>query len=431
MKNDMDIRHNRLALFGGPKTIQQPFGRYNPIGAEEVRAAVEVIEGGVLSKFIGAWHEDFLGGPKVRAFERAWQSHFGVRHAVSMNSCTSALSAAVGALGIEPGDEVIVSPWTMSASATAIIHWNAIPVFADIERETFNLDPRAVEGCITPHTRAIVAVDIFGHPADMGALRDIARRHGLKLISDSAQAPGARIADRYAGTLADIGCFSLNYHKHIHTGEGGVLVTDDDRLAERARMIRNHAEAVVGGKGETDLVNMVGYNYRLGEIEAAMGIEQLKKLQDRVADRQRWAARLTQGLAGLPGLRTPVVRSDCTHTYYVYPMVLDTALLGVSRDRIYQALVAEGVEHLAPRYLNVHRMPMYQQKIAYGSKGFPWSLARREIDYHVGICPVAEELQDRSYLGHNICMVELGETEVDLVLAAFRKVWSQLEALRT
>lgn len=428
MRNE--ARHHRLALLGGPKTIQQPFRRYNPIGAEEARAAVEVIEGGVLSQFIGAWHEDFFGGPKVRAFERAWQSYFGVGHAVSMNSCTSALSAAVGALGIEPGDEVIVSPWTMSASATAIIHWNAIPVFADIERETFNLDPRAVEACITPYTRAIVAVDIFGHSADMSALREIARRHGLKLISDAAQAPGARIGERYAGTLADIGCYSLNYHKHIHTGEGGMLVTDDERLAERARMIRNHAEAVVGGKGETDLVNMVGYNYRLGEIEAAMGIEQLKKLQDRVADRQRWAARLTQGLAGLPGLRTPVVRPDCTHAYYVYPMVLDTAMLGVSRDRIHQALVAEGVEHLGARYVNVHRMSMYQRKTAYGTKGFPWSIARRDVDYRVGICPVAEELQDRSYLGYHICMSELGETEVDLVVAAFHKVWGQLEALR-
>jgi dTDP-4-amino-4,6-dideoxygalactose transaminase len=428
MKNESG--QHRLALLGGPKTIDRPFRRYNPIGAEEARAAKEVIDGGVLSQFIGAWCDDFLGGPKVRAFERAWEKHFGAKHAVSMNSCTSALSAAIGAIGIEPGDEVIVSPWTMSASATAIVHWNAIPVFADIERETFNLDPKSVQANITPHTRAIVAVDIFGHSADMDEIMAIAARHGLKVISDSAQAPGARYRGKYAGTPAHVGCYSLNYHKHIHTGEGGVLVTDDERLADRARMIRNHAEAVVDGKGETDLVNMIGYNYRLGEIEAAMGIEQLKKLEGLVALRQRLAARLNQGLAGLPGLHTPVVKPHCTHAYYVYAMQLDTQLLGVSRDRIHQALVAEGIEHLAARYINVHRMPMYQRRIAHGSKGFPWTLAHREVDYRVGICPVAEDLQDRNYLGYLICMNELGDAEIDLIAAAFGKVWGQLEALR-
>jgi dTDP-4-amino-4,6-dideoxygalactose transaminase len=425
-----ETHDHKLAILGGPKTIAKPFRRYNPIGAEEARAAKEVIESGVLSRFIGAWHEDFLGGPKVREFERAWEAYFGVKHAVTLNSCTSALTAAVGAISIEPGDEVIVSPWTMSASATAILHWNAIPVFADIDRETFNLDPKSVLANISSHTRAIVAVDIFGQSADMEAILAIASRHGLKVISDSAQAPGAIYKGKYAGTLAHVGCYSLNYHKHIHTGEGGVLVTGDDQLAERARMIRNHAESVVGGKGQADLVNMVGYNFRLGEIECAMGIEQLKKLKALVAGRQRRAERLTQGLAGLPGLRTPVVHPHCTHVYYVYPIVLDTKILRVSRDRVHEALVAEGVEGLGNRYVNVHRMPMYQKKLAYGSKGFPWTIARRDIDYRQGICPVAEELQDYSYLGYQMCMSDLGDDETDLLIAAFRKVWGQLEALR-
>jgi perosamine synthetase len=429
MRNESHL--HKLALLGGPKTITKPFRRYNPIGPDEARAAKAVIDSGVLSQFIGAWHEDFLGGPRVREFERAWEAHFDVKHAVSVNSCTSALTAAIGALGIEPGDEVIVSPWTMSASATAILHWNAIPVFADIERETFNLDPASVEAKISPHTRAIVAVDIFGHSAEMEAILAIAARHKLKVVSDSAQAPGAKYQGKYAGTLADIGCYSLNYHKHIHTGEGGVLVTNDEQLADRARMIRNHAEAVVDGKGQSDIVNMIGHNYRLGEIEAAMGVEQLKKLARFVAGRQRRAEHLTQGLAGLPGLRTPTVRPGCTHVYYVYPMVLDTKVLGASRERIYEALVAEGIEGLGARYINVHRLPMYQQKIAYGAKGFPWTIARRDVDYRLGICPVAEELQDRSYLGYLMCMSDLDDTEVDLLVAAFRKVWGQLEALRT
>jgi dTDP-4-amino-4,6-dideoxygalactose transaminase len=425
-----EVYHRRLALLGGPKTIARPFRRYNPIGAEEARAAQEVIESGVLSRFIGAWHEDFLGGPKVREFERAWEAYFGVKHAVSVNSCTSALSTAIGAIRIEPGDEVIVSPWTMSASATAIVHWSGIPVFADINPETFNLDPKSVLANITPHTRAIVAVDIFGQSADMEEILAIASSRGLKVISDSAQAPGATYKGKYAGTLAHVGCYSLNYHKHIHTGEGGVLVTGDDRLAERARMIRNHAEAVVGEKEEADLVNMVGYNFRLGEIECAMGIEQLKKLKTLVAGRQRSAERLTRGLAGLAGLRTPVIRPHCTHVYYVYPMVLDTNVLGVSRDRVYEALVAEGVEGLIRRYVNVHRMPMYQKKLAYGSGGHPWTIAHRDVDYGLGICPVAEELQDRSFLGFQMCLSELDDSDSDLVVAAFRKVWGQMEILR-
>lgn len=420
-----------LALLGGPKTIQKDFTRYNPIGAEEVEAARKVVESGLLSQFLGCWDPDFYGGPKVQEFERNCEAYFGVKHAVTVNSLTSGLIAAVGAIGIEPGDEVIVSPWTMSASATAILHWNAIPVFADIESETFCLDPKSVEANISPYTKAIMAVDICGHSADIDALKAIARKHGLKLISDAAQAPGALYKGKYAGTLADIGGYSLNYHKHIHTGEGGIMVTDDAVLAERMRLIRNHAEAVVGDKGVTNLSNMLGYNFRLGEIESAIGIEQLKKLKNLVTTRQRAAERLSRGLKDLKGLRTPVVKPGCTHAYYVYPMVYDAKQTGVSRTRIHQALVAEGIPGIAACYQNIHLLPMYQQKMAYGSSGFPWtsSICRREVDYSKGICPVAEELHDSSYLALGICMHEFPDQDVDLIIGAFRKVWNHLEAL--
>lgn len=423
---------NSLALFGGPRTITTPFKCYNPIGTEEVEAAKAVIESGVLSQFLGAWSPDFYGGPKVQEFERQCEAYFGVKHAVTVNSATSGLIAAVGAIGIEPGDEVIVSPWTMCASATAILHWNAIPVFADIEANTFCLDPTSIEANITPYTKAIMAVDIFGHPANMEAIMAIAERHCLKVISDTAQSPGARYKGKYAGTLAHVGCYSLNYHKHIHTGEGGILVTDDDRIAERLQLIRNHAEAVVGNKGVTDLSNMLGHNFRLGEIECAIGIEQLKKLGRFVASRQRAAERLSAGLNGLVGLRTPAVKPDCTHAYYVYPMVLDITQIGVPRARIVEALQAEGVSGLGSSYANLHLLPMYQQKIAYGSKGFPWTsdICHREVSYQRGICPVAEELNDRSYMGFAMCMHELTDEDVDLMVSAFRKVWANLAALR-
>jgi dTDP-4-amino-4,6-dideoxygalactose transaminase len=236
----------------------------------------------------------------------------------------------------------------MCASATAILHWNAIPVFADIDSETFNLDPKSVEANITPYTRAIVAVDIFGQSADMEALMAIARRHGLKVVSDSAQAPGALYGEKYAGTMAHVGCYSLNYHKHIHTGEGGIVVTNDDELCERVQLIRNHAEAVVDGKEVRNLSNMIGYNFRLGEIECAIGIEQLKKLKRLVTARQRSAERLTEGVKDLQGLRTPVTKSGRTHAYYIYPMVLDVDRLGVTRERIHAALQAEALRRYRP-----------------------------------------------------------------------------------
>lgn len=420
----------KLAIHGGAKTINKPFKRYNSIGPEEVNAAKAVVESGILSQFLGCWDPDFYGGPKVQEFERAAEKFFGVKHAVTVNSWTSGLIAAVGAIGIEPGDEVIVSPWTMCASATAILHWNAIPVFADIEPNTFNLDPKSVKANITPYTKAIMAVDIFGQSCDIDAIMQIAEQHDLKVITDSAQAPGVYNNGRVTGTLAHVGGFSLNYHKHIHTGEGGILVTNDSDIFERLQLIRNHAEAVVAGKGVTNLVNMVGHNFRLGEIESAIGIEQLKKLEGFVKSRQRAAERLTNGLKGLLGLRTPVLRPNNTHAYYMYPMVLDLELLGTTREKIHAALEAEGVTGLASGYVNVHLLPMYQKKIAYGSHGFPWSsdICKRDVQYTKGICPVAEKLHDQTYLGYEMCLNELDDSDVDLIIAAFKKVWNFLES---
>lgn len=421
----------KLALFGGKKIINRKFNRYNSIGQEEVDAAKSVVASGVLSKFLGCWHEDFYGGDKVQEFENECRSYFDVKHAITVNSWTSGLIAAVGAIGIEPGDEVIVSPWTMCASATAILHWNAIPVFADIEPETFCLDPVSVEANITPYTKAIMVVDIFGHSADMDAIMDIAKHHDLKVINDTAQAPGAYYKGKHAGTMSHVGGFSLNYHKHIHTGEGGILVTNDDEIAERLRLIRNHAEAVVGDKGVTNLENMLGYNFRLGEIECAIGIEQLKKLTSLVHSRKNAAEQLTEGLSALTGLRTPIIKRECTHVYYDYPLVLDIDSLGISRARLIEALEAEGVVGLGAGYVNVHMLPLYQNKVAYGSKGFPWSsdICKREVSYEKGICPIAEELHDSTFLSFAICIHEMTEEDVKLIIAAFKKVWSQMDEL--
>lgn len=426
----MKKKYQKLAINGGLKTITRNFYPYNSLGDEERLAVDKVMRSGVLSQFLGVWHKDFYGGPKVQEFEKMAAKYFNVRHAITVNSWTSGLIAAVGALDIEPGDEIIVSPWTMTASATAILHWNAIPVFADIEEDTFNLDPVSVEANITPYTKAIMAIDIFGHSADMDGLRKIADKYDLKIISDSAQAPGAIYKGKYAGTLGDIGGYSLNYHKHIHTGEGGIIVTNEDNLAERLKLIRNHAEVVVEDKGEKKLNNMIGYNFRLGEIESAIGIEQLKKLKKFAQSRERIGKRLSDGLSKLKGLKTPVVKRECSHVYYIYPIVLDIEKLGCSKFKIAEALRAEGVE-LATSYQNIHLIPMYQKKIAYGSKGFPWNsdFARKNINYSKGICPVAERLNDETYLGFGMCIYDLTDNDIDLIIEAFQKVWNNLDQL--
>jgi len=425
----------KLALFGGNKTIAEPFTRYNPIGKEEMHAATEVIKTGLLSPFIGAWQNipgvgGFYGGEKVQEFERALEQRFNVEHAVTVNSATSALIAAIGAAGVEPGDEVIVSPWTMCASATSILWWNAIPVFADIEDKTFNLDPVSVEANITPYTKAIVVPDIFGHPAELDTIMKIAEKHNLVMIEDCAQSPTAIYKGRFAGTVGHIGVLSLNYHKHVHTGEGGICLTNDSVLAERMQLIRNHAEAVVGDKGVEDLSNMIGFNFRLGEIEAAIGIEQFKKLDHLVLERVKRADRLTEGIKGLKGLRSPIVKEQCTHAYYVYPLVLDSEKVSCSRDRIHSALQAEGVK-VSNRYANLHLLPMYQNKIAYGNRGFPWSsdVYNGNVRYEKGICPVAEDLNDNRYLGIGMCAYEYSDADIDLIIEAFHKVWSNLDKL--
>lgn len=421
-----------LALHGGRPAIDRELKPFKSMGRDEEEAAARVVRSGVLSAYIGAPGEMFMGGKEVRAFEEKAADYFGVKHALGVNSWTSGLIAEVGAIGIEPGDEIITTPWTMSATAMAILHWNGIPVFADIDPETFNIDPESVRSLITSRTKAIMLVDIFGQSADVDALRKIADDHGLRLLGDTAQAPGSMRGDGNTGTKVDIGGFSLNYHKHIHCGEGGILVTDDDAMAERLALIRNHAESVIKPDNREQLANMIGFNFRMGEIEAAIASVQLDKLASRIDDRQRVAAELNEGLAPLEGLATPKVADFSTHVYYVYGLKLDTRKLGVSRERIVEALRAEGVPGLMPGYQNIHRLPIFTEQCAYGIGSFPWVLREgegRNFAYGNGTCPVAEELHDRSFLGINLCMFQFPSEDVASVLEAFRKVWDNLDLI--
>lgn len=421
--------NNELALHGGTPVVVTPFKKFNTFDQKEKEAVSRVMDDGTLSDFVGAWCDEFYGGHYVREFESSCANHFGVKHAISVNSWTSGLICAVGALDIEPGDEILVSPWTMCASATAILVWNAIPVFVDIERDTFNLDPDKIEDKINSKTKAILIPHIFGHSAKMDRILSIAKKYNLKIIEDAAQAPAALFDGKKIGTIGDVGGFSLNYHKHIHTGEGGIIVTDDDFLAERMRMIRNHAEAVVQHRPEYPLNNMLGFNFRLGEIESAIGLVQLQKLDAIIKTRRCEAELLLTKLQSLPHVKLPQPLRGCTHDYYILGLQLDLESLGVSREFVVSALRAEGVPALADQYVNVHRYAMYTQKIVYGRQGYPFNLASEQAlsSYGDGACPVAEELQDHSYIGLVLCLYHYSEQNINEIVFAFEKVWQNIQ----
>ncbi len=425
----------KLAILGGPKVRSEKFPAYRVIGTEEETAARRVIESGILSRFLGSWHEDFYGGEQVRGFEADWARYYNGKNAIAVNSATSALYCAVGALGIGPGDEVIVSPYTMCASATAPLIYNAIPVFADIEEDFFCLSAESVEQAITERTRAIIVVDILGQPYDADAINAIAKKHNLFVIEDCAQAPGALYKGKPAGTLADIGVYSLNYHKHVHTGEGGIVVTNNDEIAEKVRLIRNHAEAVVGAKGISTLVNMIGFNFRMTEIEAAIGREQLKKLSGLVDQRIKNVDYLAARLKEIPCIRPAETRPNCRHVFYVHALNFDQNVAGVHRNKFVEAVKAElaptelretegvkvGSGYVKPLYLE----PLYQKMIAYGDKGCPWKCGfyHGNVRYDKGMCPTVEKMHFESLITHELMRPPMTKIDLDQVADAFVKVW--------
>ena len=432
----------KLAINGGKKVRRAKFPAYTIFGKQEKAAANRVLSSGILSRFLGVWADDFFGGPEVQAFEKEWAKFFGVKHAIAVNSATSGLYCAVGAANIFPGDEVIVSPYTMSCSAVAPLVYGAIPVFADIEPDYFCLSAESIESRITPRTKAIIVVDIFGQPYDMEKITAIAKKHHLIVIEDCAQAPYAKYKKQFAGTLGDVGVFSLNYHKHIHTGEGGVVVTNNDELADRVRLIRNHAEAVVDAKGETNLANMVGFNYRMTELEAAIGREQLKKLKPLVEERIKNVTYLTKKLAKIPCLEVAKVRPDCQHVFYMHALKFNREVAGVSREKFVEAVKAElsvtklretegvkvGYGYVKPIYLQ----PMFQERIAFGNAGYPWTGGswKGTVSYQKGICPVVEKMHEELLITHDLIKAGFTKKDLDDVAEAFTKVWENRAELQ-
>lgn len=418
---------SELALLGGKPAVSAQLIPYKTIGDKERLYIKDVLDSDCLSAYIGAWGEAFNGGPTVNRFERAWEKSFGIKHAVAVNSATSGLFAAMGAIGVSPGDEVIVPPYTMSATAMAPLVYGGIPVFCDIEEDTFCLDIEKVKAEINPKTKAILAVNLFGHPARLKELRELADKHGIYLIEDNAQAPFATENGVYSGTIGHISIFSLNYHKHIHTGEGGICATNDDTLALKLQLIRNHAENAAIPAGLDDLTNMVGFNYRMTEISAAIGLAQLEEADRHLNPRIHLANSLTSVASKLTGLVPPMVRKDCKHVYYLWAFKHDNST-GVSRKMISDALSAEGfvnyVGYVKPLYL----LPLFEQNVAFGKNGYPFNLTNRK--YKQGMNPVVERMHFEELLWYPICMYQISKELEEQLCNALEKVYKNIDHLR-
>jgi perosamine synthetase len=425
-----------LAINGGKKIRKNLFPRYNNVSNHEIDAVIKVMKSGILSKYLGAWCDDFYGGETIQSFEKAWCEKFDSKFSIAVNSNTSGLITALGACGIGLGDEVIVSPYSMSISATSPLFYNATPVFCDLDKNTYSFDIDMLKRVITKNTRAIVVVHIFGCPSNMDEIVQIAKENNLYVIEDCAQSPGATYKGKQVGTLGDIGVFSLNYHKHIHTGEGGICVTNNDVLANKMQLIRNHAESIVEGKGETDFNNMLGFNFRLTEIQAAIGLEQLKKLDTELEIRQKYAKIYNEALSTIDFISTSNF-DDRTHSYYIQAFKFDEKKAGVSRKTYINAVKAElcavkdrekeGVPiycgYVRPLYL----LPIFQKKWAYNQKGFGF---KDNINYEKGLCPNVEQLHYKELFSHDLTRSPLSFEDVNDVINAHLKVSKNLKELK-
>jgi perosamine synthetase len=354
-----------LAINGGSpvRATFLPYGRQS-VDEADIQAVVEVLRSDWLTT-----------GPKVAEFEEAFATRVGAAHAVSFSSGTAALHAAAFAAGLKPGDEAITTPLTFAATANCVLYQGATPVFADIRGDTLNLDPEQLEKKISARTRAILPVDYAGHPADLTAILEIARRHNLIVIEDACHALGAEYGERCVGSIADMTAFSFHPVKHITTGEGGMVATNDAQLAETLRRFRNHGissdarQRQSAGQWHYEMV-LLGFNYRLPDIVCALGIQQLKKLDANLARRRVIAASYTAAFREIPGVVAPTVRSEANPAWHLYPIRLDLQKLTVDRAEVFRALRAENIG-VNVHYIPVHLHPYYRERFGYKGGEFP------------------------------------------------------------
>lgn len=392
-----------LAINGGSKVRERPI-EINPIiSSEEIEEVVKVLKSGQITQ---------LSSPEIREFEEAFASYLGVNYCIAVNSGTAALHIALAAAGIEPGDEVIVPPFTFVATATAVLHQNALPVFADIDPLSYCLDPKDVKRKITTQTKAIIAVDIFGHPANMDEIKRVAKKNNLIVIEDAAQAHGSKYKGRLCGTLGDISCFSFQESKNMTCGEGGIVATNDPKIERECRLLRHHGEPA------WYVYERLGWNYRMTAMEAALGIVQLKKLGKFNAQRVKVAKTYERELKDLP-FTLPKAAPYAEVIPHVYTMLIPKELVSL-RDKIKEAIEAEGVPVGICYPQALYLTPLFQNRTAYG-KNCPWSCSNLGKEgYRRGLCPVCEDVASRALT--LFTHPSLGGEEVEDIVKAVRKV---------
>jgi len=370
------------AIEGGNKAKTKPYSRTPRYGTEELAELRQALEQGTLF---------YASGQKVRALEEAFAAYVGSRYAVACSSGTAAIHAALIALNVSPGDEVITSPITDMGSVIPILYQGAVPVFADLDPRTATLTPETVSRVLTERTVAVVAVHLAGNACDLDGLKDLCERRGIALVEDCAQALGCRYRGRHVGSVGRIGCFSLNEFKHISCGDGGIVVTDDEDLAVRLRLATDKCydrRPGVAIRNPTFLAN----NYRMTELQGAVALAQLRKLDDIVERRRRWCAALSNRLIGTPGLLLPRATEGCDHSWWFYLMQADDATQGVSADRLAQAMQAEGLP-VGAHYIGqpIYEYPLFVDHLAYARGSHPFSVRT----YGPGLCPNAERILER------------------------------------
>jgi len=419
----------KLALLGGEPIRdlkKNPYPSYPKITEEEIEAVVEVMKSGHLSS---------LRGEYTRRFEEEFAKYIGVNYAIACSSGSAALHLALAAVGVGPGDEVIVPAYTFTSTATAVLMQCAVPIFADVNPETYTIDVEDLEKKISDKTKAIIVVHLFGHPCEMDEIMRIAEEHGLYIIEDCAQAHGAEYKGRKVGSIGNVGCFSFYESKNMMTGEGGMVVTNDPEIAERARMLCNHGEIrglldFLKKKPISEAYNMLGWNYRMTELQAAIGLVQLKKLDRMNEIRRRNAEMLIKVFEKYDCLEAPKVRPYVKHAWHLFCGKYFEEKTGISRELFVKALQTEGVPayigYKEPLYAN----PLYRHKLARG-KGCPFTCLfyGKEVKYSDGLCPVTEELCYKRALWLP-CHSELRKEDIEDIRKGIEKVVSNINELK-
>ncbi|MDD5511008.1 MAG: UDP-4-amino-4,6-dideoxy-N-acetyl-beta-L-altrosamine transaminase [Dehalococcoidales bacterium] len=352
----------RLAIDGGIPVRSEllPYGR-QWIGDEDIDSVAGVLKSDWITQ-----------GPKVAEFEGRLAEYCGTKYAVAVSSGTAALHAACAVAGISAGDEVVTTPLTFAGTANAVVYCGGKPVFADIREDTLNVDPQEIIKRLLPKTKAILAVDFAGHPADLTEIKTIAQEKGLVMIEDACHALGAEYKEKKVGSIADMTIFSFHPVKHITTGEGGAILTNNREYYEKLKIFRHHGivkNGFVNGNWYYEIYQP-GYNFRITDFQCALGISQLKKLDRFVSRRREIAARYNDAFAGMEEVVTPVEKGDVRASYHIYPIQLGTEFLKAGRKEIFEALRAENIG-VNVHYMPLHLHPFYQNTFGYKRGDYP------------------------------------------------------------